>query len=154
MLLPGWGDGPRGRSPWGQLDGRRPRAALAAAIPPGGGRGTPRGAESDRSSRLPKPLDGLGDDRRAGASGAGARLAVVSPMGRPEDGNELVAGVTRSTLSPTAGPSSSLCTKWMGMGLADHPWSDCSSSGEAASWASRPSLHSRQELCDRFPSQT
>ena len=69
------------------------RAARAAAIPTGGGRGTPRGAASDRSSRLPKPMDGLRDDRRAGASGEGSRLAVVSPRGRPEYGNELVVRV-------------------------------------------------------------
>ena len=124
----------------------------AAAIAAGGGRGTPRSAESDRSSRLPKPMDGLRDDRRAGASGAGARLAVVSPRGRPECGNELVAGVTRSTLSPTADPNSSLYTSRMR--LADHPWSDCSPIGEAASWTTRPSHPSRLARCDRFPSRT
>ena len=129
-----------------------PVPALAAAIASGDGRGTPRGTESDGSSRLPKPMDGLRDDRRAGASGAGSRLAVVSPRGRPECGNELVAGVTRSTLSPTADPNSSLYTSRMR--LADHPWSDCSPIGEAASWTTRPSHPSRLARCDRFPSRT
>ena len=115
----------------------------AAAIATGGGRGTPRGAASDRSSRLPKPMDGLRDDRRAGASGARSRLAVVSPRGRPEDGNELVAGVTRLTLSPAADPNSSLYTNWLSW--ADHPLSDCSSNGEVAGWTSCPSLPSQQE---------
>jgi len=128
------------------------RPAPAAAIASGGGRGTPRGAVSDRSSRLPKPMDGLRDDRRAGASGARSRLAVVSPRGRPEDGNELVAGVTRLTLSPAADPNSSLYTNWLSW--ADHPLSDCSPNGEAAGWTSRPSLPSQLARCDRFPSQT
>ena len=136
----------------GQLAGRQSRSARAAAIAAGGGQGTPRGAESDRSSGLPETGDGLGDDLRTGALGAGSRPAVVSPRERPEDGNELVAGVIRSTVLPTAGPSSSLHTNQLSW--ADYPWSDCSSSGEVADWTGGPTLRSRLDVCDRFPSQT